>query len=196
MEGEKLQIKCPKCGLVITVLKQPGMEKKSLTCPACKVKSKLTEYHVVIPKAKPAQSDDTESTQYNLHTTKGSRTTGETTMYDDPYSGFRGMAMPGKLVDETTGAQYQLMTGTNTIGRKAAVPRATIQINTANHTMSRNHAIIQIKEFNNKLTHFISNSENKNHTYINGQLLDQGDRVVLQDGDLLKFGDFYMRFKL
>ena len=182
---EVLKIKCPKCGAILSVKNVPGIEDKNITCPVCKVRSAFSEYKTY--QVKPVDSD---ATRYDA---------ADETRYCDETQLTPSMPRTsdaGRLVDTITGANYPLALGMNTIGRRATSSEATVQILTADRHMSRNHAIIEVRQFpDGEVVHYLSTSANKNPTFVNGNQLAASDRIVLQSGDQIIFGSVKMRFE-
>lgn len=88
------------------------------------------------------------------------------------------------------GQKYPLGFGNNVIGRKATTSQATVQIVTDDRYMSRQHLAIQvIKASTDKVRVVVSNYHNKNASYVNGQLLNEGDQLVLTEGSIIKMGN-------
>lgn len=78
------------------------------------------------------------------------------------------------------------------VGRKAATSRASVQIDTTDGYMSREH--IQIDVDNGSFS--VMNARNLNDTYVNSQLIANGDVVVLQHGNVIKMGESSLRFEI
>ena len=88
------------------------------------------------------------------------------------------------------GQKYPLGFGNNVIGRKATTSQATVQIATDDRYMSRQHLAIQvIKASTDKVRVVVSNYHNKNASYVNGQLLNEGDQLILSEGSIIKMGN-------
>ena len=158
-----LKIKCPNCGAVLTVRNMEGIEAKRVTCPVCKMNHPFTEFKkptVAAPKDDKTDYSDTELP-----------------MADSASS-------IGRLQDVETGRVYPLRLGTNSIGRKADSSSATVQIETEDKKMSRQHITIEVKQLSNgTYKHTLSNAQNKNATLVNGTKLESNDKVVLNGGE-------------
>ena len=64
------------------------------------------------------------------------------------------------------------------------------EVVTDDRYMSRQHLAIQvIKASTNKVRVVVSNYHNKNASYVNGQLLNEGDQLVLTEGSIIKMGN-------
>ena len=172
--AETIDVMCP-CGTKLRVKRNAGIEKKNLTCPKCGQKRPFTEYQQPAPKpaapkpqvAAPPVSSAPRKPNF-----------GDTCL---PYNGLSALT---QLVDKATGIRYDLKVGVNIIGRKADSSHATIQIDTADKKLSREHFIITgkpVEPFGYKF--FISlHKQEVNPTKVNGQLIDFGDEIFLQNG--------------
>ena len=96
---------------------------------------------------------------------------------------------PGKLLYH--GQVLYLSKGVNTVGRKADSSRATLQIQTTDHFMSRMHAEIKFE----KGFHFFRPLTDKNETRINGHLVGMGDCMILQNGDTIRLANTDIQFQ-
>lgn len=194
-----IRIKCPSCSKVLRFQDAPNINAKTVTCPACGEKHIIGNCPRIIEKPKHAVSN--EETQYgpavrNVSSGEGTqyaassvRTSGEETqIYSAP------QAKPGYLVDDF-GKQYQLPIGINSIGRTASTSTATVQIKTDDRTMSRNHAIIEVRNVGGQNIYILKNGANKNPSYLNGALVGEGDQMILNNGDRIKLGSTELTFK-
>lgn len=166
---ETKRIKCPGCGVLLDVRNSQNETVKMITCPQCK-----SQLRVNFPQ-------NNGETQYvGSFPSNGD---------DTVYMGRQQAAVsPGYLV---YGAQsYPLQLGMNVVGRKASTSQATVQIATDDRYMSRQHLNIHVnKVTEEKVRVVVSNEHNKNATYVNGQLLDEGDQLVITDGSTIKMGN-------
>lgn len=195
-----IKIKCPTCGKVLALQDKPGINSKEFTCPACKEKHIVGNCQRVIVKPKPTIAS--EETQYG--STPNYATGGEETQYSPAVSHAKGkeetdiiptpIAKLGYIVDNL-GKQYSLSLGINTVGRKANSSSATIQIDVNDRYMSRNHAIIEVRNAGGQIIHILKNGANKNPSYLNDQLLADGDQMILNNGDRIKLGMTTLTFK-
>ena len=61
--------------------------------------------------------------------------------------------------------------------------------------MSRNHAKIEvIRLANGSAKHVLYNWQNKNQTYVGGDPIESGDRIILNNGMVIKFANIDIRF--
>ena len=179
MESELLRIKCPNCGAVLTIKKIAGLETKSIPCPVCKKASKYIDYKVPKQQSTPPNEND------------------DTTMGDETHIDHSKNQSIGKLQKIGTSHIYTLSLGINTIGRKAQTSNATVQIDTDDLTMSRSHSIIEVRKLKTGgYIHYFSNAQNKNATYINSGLIENGDRIILHGGEIIKMSNTTLKFIL
>lgn len=180
----EIKIKCPTCGKVLRLADAPNINQATFTCPICKDK------HVVgnCQRFVEAPSFSSEETQYGGNANRSNYGGEETQIASVPQG-------TGCLVD-STGRSYLLYQGVNTIGRQAQTSTATVQIMTDDHYMSRSHAVIEVHQANGKVIHLLKNGVNKNPSYLNGNLIADGDQLILNNGDRMKFGKTELTFKL
>lgn len=185
MDDQFIQIKCPFCGAVLKVKQQAGLEKASITCPVCKKKTPFSDYQNVINK-------DSEETEIpgGFKTNSNSE---DTTTYNE----FVNTTI-GCLV-EKSGKRWSLHPGVNTVGRKTQSNPQQVEIPISDYTgerkMSRNHAKIEVVRLaNGSAKHILYNWQNKNMTYVGGDPIESGDRIVLNNGTLIKFANIDVRF--
>lgn len=172
----KLKITCPNCRSVLSIEETPGIGDKMLSCPICRFRAKVSVYQQQALGNNRHVSDDEEPTQVNFDTMD--RTIG---------SLFLGAK------------EYSLHKGPNTIGRKAQTGHAEVQLcdihGEVDRYMSRQHAVITIKEGGSGLEHHLQPTNPKNPIKVNGQPLQNADVVVLQWGDKLTFGHTELIFE-
>ena len=182
----EIKIKCPTCGKVLRLNETPNINAASFTCPVCKEKHVVGNCQRYNPAPQPS-APSSEETQYG----------GASPMQsggDETRIGTAPQAKVGVLVD-AHGVTYQLAVGFNTIGRKASSSTASVQIATDDRTMSRNHAVIEVRNAGGQLLHILNNGANKNPSYLNNALVNQGDQLILNNGDRLKMGNTILTFK-
>lgn len=176
MAAEVKRIKCPNCGAVLDVRNSKNEAVKHITCPQCK--SGLN----VKFRDPAAEANPTIYPNQNNHPKDGGRaSTGDETKY-------KGLMKNAYLVVDGTG--YRLSEGANVVGRKAATSQASLQIDTPDHYMSRQHAQIELYRLpDGGLKAVITNYQNKNATTVNGMVLQDGDAIVLVNGYKIVMGD-------
>lgn len=167
---EKIKITCPNCRSTLSIANISGIGEKMLSCPVCRFRAKVSVYQQQTMSRGPQTTDDEEPTQVNF----------------------------GSMDDRTIGSlfmgskEFSLHKGQNTIGRKAQSGHAEVQLcdihGEVDRYMSRQHAVITIKEGGSGLEHHLQPANPKNPIKVNGQLLQGADVVVLQWGDKLTFG--------
>lgn len=189
---ETKNIKCPSCGVVLSVRNSKNEAVKLITCPQCKAKLSV--------KFRPQEPLEADTFLGNGQQQGGGETLygpsanqGETQLgggMDNGETHLRTQAGTAKAAClEVDGNIYRLREGVNTVGRKAASSQASVQIATADHYMSRQHArIVVTRQPDGRLKAVISNDRNKNISTIDGQDLLQGDAIVLCDGDRIVMG--------
>lgn len=172
----EIKVKCPKCGKILRLPDSPNINAASFTCPVCKAKSRVADCQRI------QDGSDAEATRY---TASGQRAD------ETQIAGVAQQSQIGRLVDHY-GRDYQLQVGSNTIGRKATTSTATVQIDTQDRTMSRSHAVIEVRGSG---MHILRNGANKNPSYLNGALISPSDQMVLNDGDRIKLGMTELTFR-
>lgn len=182
---QEITIKCSKCGKILRLLDKPGIENSVFACPVCNVKQRVGACQRVVLK----QSIASEETQYGFEQ--------NAPMTDSDETQIIGMSKPAALacLVDSYGRNYQLVMGTNTIGRKSPKSTASLQITTDDQYMSRNHAVIEVKSINGQMMYSLRNGANKNPSYLNGSQVEDGDQFILNDGDKIKMGLTEIIFK-
>lgn len=199
-EMSEIKIKCPTCGKILRLQDSPTINTASFTCPVCKEKHVVGNCQRFVEQPKPQQPAG-EETQYGpaisrmsggeetQYVGSGYSASGEETqIYSAPQSNV------GVLVD-SLGRTYKLRLGINTIGRKASTSSATVQIDTSDRTMSRSHAVIEVRNAGGQMMHILKNGANKNPSYHKGSLVGPSDQMILNNGDKVKFGCTELIFK-
>lgn len=184
----KIKVKCPSCGKVLILDDIPNIDKMSFTCPACKGKYLVGNCQRVVEKSQVTTGEETQIVGYN---NTSSRKATQIVGYNNKVS---AVAKAGTLVD-SFGRTYQLRFGINTIGRKANSSTATVQIDTSDRTMSRSHAVIEVRNAGGQAIHILKNGANKNPSYHKGSLIGPADQMILNNGDLVKFGNTELTYK-
>jgi len=170
-ETKKETIQCPSCGLVMAINFSPAVLQKTLVCPNCHTSRKVAEYLL-----------------YREPTTKNNE--GSTQVVRNV------LPKQAQLTDLSTGRSYSLQRGKNTLGRKAATSDATVQIETTDSFMSRNHIGIDVENQNGGIYCVLYNTRNRNKTLVNGNRVEEGDRIELQNGTIITLGNTQLKFTL
>lgn len=166
---EKIKIKCPNDGGILTVQKVIDIESKFVTCPTCKQRMKFTDFKVI---------QDSEE---------------ETTIL-----GMGKNMIIGKLTVKSTGQSYQLKMGKNVIGRKSPKSSADMQIDCPNNRMSREHLIVEVRKTPTEgFVHYARLFKGHvNATFVNDLELEEGDEVILKNKNIIKLPDVDVEFTL
>lgn len=172
------RIQCPACKVVLDVRNSANESEKTFTCPKCSsvLRVKFLEQ---------AEINNANTVIAGNKIDVG----GSTVLANSRQSNCR----PRLLCN---GKEYALAEGCNIIGRKASSSSATIQISTADMTMSRLHVKIYVTTFpdgSNKVV--ISNYKNKNETIVEGQKIGHSEEIRLMDGYQIKAGETVLTFK-
>lgn len=187
------RIKCPQCGVVLDVKNSQNESVKQITCPSCKATLQVKF---------PAQQEVMEARTYYVPSQKP--VTGEdgATQLAGGLNGTTQLVMPTDKAPqqarlEFEGHSYPLQDGENIIGRKGSTSKATVQIDTTDRYMSRQHGSITITTLpDGCIKAVFSNYQNKNLTTIDGQPIETGDAIRLTDGDSIQMGHTIATFKL
>lgn len=192
METIKKKIVCPSCGTVLVVGYFQGIESKSFNCPKCKVPHKYSEY---IPYTKP--QDENEAQIGDVERFRSANIELPVQTDETDLASVKQNATIGSLRLPGVSEPVQLKVGRNTIGREAKTSTASIQINDSTKTMSRSHYNIDVLVFGNTVRHLLSVVlDAKNDTKLNGVKLESTDKLVLNDGDIIRSGKVEVEFVL
>lgn len=193
------RIKCPKCNVVLDVKNTKEQQVVRLHCPNCRTLLQVTfppkEEPIEAPTfyARPKQPVDSGATQLGGYEDRGSRKGDvgcETQLGGEDANANRSSTSQKTATLVFEGRGYPLEEGRNVIGRQGSTSKATVQIPTQDHYMSRQHCIINITTLadgNKKAV--ISNFQNKNDTSINGHRIESGDAIILSDGNTITMGE-------
>jgi len=175
MTPQTINIKCPGCGVILTVTNSKNEDEKRFACPKCGKR-------IVVPFYKLNRKQEDGDTL--LDGKEGAQAT-QMSDADTLQSCFI----------TCNGKEYELLVGRNTIGRMATTSDADVQIDVEDRYMSREHAVMNVRRLpNGGLKVDITNHKNKNNTSVNGNLLQPGDAIVLHDGDVIRMGDTSLTF--
>ncbi len=196
----EIKIKCPTCGKVLRLQDAPNINAASFTCPVCEEKHVVGKCQRYVEQPKPMVSSGDETRYGGASARQGDD---ETRIGSQPQCGGSDETRIGSasspavgVLMDNLGRTYQLCSGINTIGRKAASSAASVQIATDDRTMSRSHAVIDVSHAGGKTIHILRNGANKNPSYLNGSLIGQQDQLILNNGDRIKMGNTEMTFKI
>jgi hypothetical protein len=189
------RIQCPNCKIILDVKNSKNEEVKQITCPSCQALLKVTFDLQQTPK-EPMEAHTFNATPKKLSAANG------ITQLTAGLSGNTQLTMPTEksnskvhlLFDDVC---YSLVEGQNIIGRKGNTSKATIQIATDDCFMSRQHCSITVTTLpNGNKKVVLSNYQNKNLTTVNGQVVENGDAIRLDDGYRIMMGHTTVTFKL
>ncbi len=204
-----MQIKriiCPKCKAVLDVTNSKNETLKQITCPSCK-----TILQVKFPPQQEApQQEPIEAHTYYAPSKRSMADSGATqlagvgaeTVLGDGLSGATQLYTPTQKTTATAkltfeGKEYPLSEGRNIVGRQGTTSKATVQIETADRYMSRQHCSITISTLpDGTKKAVLSNYQNKNLTSIDGQEIETGDEIRLTNGDRITMGHTTVVFKM
>jgi len=171
----EIRIKCPTCGARLTVIDSPANQGKSVKCPICKEKHPFSSFQVVTS----ATIDENDRTQIGV----GRNPKDATELPDRVLQKESGYLVDGNM------NEYPLKEGINLIGRRTfnSPSTANVAIETIDRGFSRRHLYVEVSTVHGGNTHYLAyNAENKNPTTINTIPIEQGDKILLHDGDVIK----------
>lgn len=176
-------VQCPSCGQVLEVHNTHNESIKKFICPKCKA--------LLQAKFSPQQEPLDAKTYLGPRRTSADIGIGVTKLVTP------NVKQNAKPILEYYGQQYSLEDGQNIVGRKCTTSKATIQIPTDDPYMSRQHCKITVNVLSNGTKKVgLRNFQNKNRTYIDGQLIEEKDEIFLTDGNKIKMGETIVTFKL
>ncbi len=177
-----IRIKCPFDGAILGVKNVPGIENKSVRCPACNNKYPFSAFKRVSPA---------------VNHGGGAAEREEGTLINDNLKG-EDFTL-GVLTVVGTDKQFTLNPGKNIIGRKGKKSSANFQIDTGEkRSMSREHLVVEVKKVPGKgYVHYLSLfKDHVNPTFIGKEPLLFGDCVILKEGDIIQLPDASLSFTL
>ena len=187
------RVKCPQCNAVLDVKNSKNEEVKQITCPSCQTwlqvrfapQQEPIEAHTFLETPQSPQSLDNGETQL------AAGMSGATQLnISESQTHTHAELLYG-------GVNYPLVEGRNIVGRKGNTSKATVQIETADRYMSRQHVAIEVTTLpNGTLKVLLSNYQNKNLTSVDGQPIETGDAIRLTDGNAITMGHTKVTFKL
>ena len=195
------RIICPKCKVVLDVKNSQNETVKHITCPSCKTVLQVKFQPQQEPlEAKTFYASPKQPSADSGKTQLGSA--GRDTILRGGVSGSTELQTPTQKDSVTAklscgGKNYPLQDGRNIVGRQATTSEATVQIDTVDRYMSRQHCIINVSTLpDGSKKAVLSNYLNKNSTTIDGQLIGKGDEIRLTDGNSITMGHTTVTFKL
>lgn len=173
-----LDIQCPNCSSILSVPQVPDMERKFVTCPACKQRSRFRDFKVVDKDVSDGGTQVGLPEELKLENT-----------------------VIGQIVDDQNpGHPYKLKEGSNVIGRQATTSKADMQFVApqGDNRISREHLLIEVSNVKGKgFVHNISLYKEKvNETSVNGSPLLYPEKITLKDGDKIQLPGKILRFEI
>lgn len=194
------RIKCPNCGVVLDVQNSKNESVKQITCPKCKSVLQVK----FPPQQEPMEAETYIAPKPNYSDDGATQLAGgygETQLTNGGYATTQLGLSPIKENTKAKllygGESYELEEGQNIVGRHGQTSKATVQINTADRYMSRQHCSIIVKTLpDGTKKAVLSNYQNKNLTTVDGQEIETGDEIRLSDGNNITMGHTTITFKL
>ena len=185
------RILCPKCGVVLDVKNSKNEEVKQITCPKCGCDLQV--------KFDPQQEPIEAPTYYAPK--NAANDNGATQLAGSAYGATQLVSSVPKKKQSARlmydGVSYELEEGKNIVGRKGYTSKATVQIATDDHYMSRQHCAINVTTLpDGTIKAVLSNYQNKNSTLVEGQEIETGDAIRLSDGNQIIMGHTTVIFKV
>ena len=183
-----IRVRCS-CGAVLQLKNAPNISEKSLTCPVCHQKRRFVEFQRVnaVPKPTPAPNN---ATIFSANQPAQTPIDNGTIFGPENKSG-----KIAHLLDQGSDATYPLKEGENVVGRKAQSSSASVQIDTVDKRMSREHLVITAEHtaagYSYSLRLF---KKDVNDTLLNGSPLSFGNEYQLSNGDRLQFNQCQLIF--
>lgn len=187
------RVKCPQCNVVLDVKNSENEEVKQISCPSCNTllqirfasQQKPIEAHTFL------EAPQNDSSSDSGETLLAAGASGATELVK---SDSQAHSHAELLFDAIS---YPLKEGQNIVGRKGNTSKATVQIDTADRYMSRQHIAIEVTKMpEGILKAVLSNYQNKNQTSVDGQPINGGDAIRLTDGNAITMGHTKVTFKL
>ena len=186
------RVQCPQCSVVLDVKNSKNETVKQIACPSCKT---------ILQIKFSTQQEPQEAKTYYAPPKKPAADSRETQLAAGTNEATQLASPKPDILHEVhlefEGHSYPLAEGQNIIGRKGNTSKATVQIDTTDRYMSRQHVSITITTLpDGNVKAVLSNYQNKNLTTIDGQEIETGDAIRLADGNCIKMGHTTVIFKL
>ena len=185
------RIQCPTCKVVLDVKNSKNEAEKQIVCPSCRTVLKVKF---------PPQQEPMEAKTY-IAPPKQPADNGATQLAVG-ISGATQLAADVPKQETTAtllfgGKTYPLEEGQNLVGRKANTSTATVQIETDDRYMSRQHCAVTVTTLPDGTKKVVlCNDQNKNATTIDGMSIEKGDQIRLTDGNRIMMGRTTVTFKI
>jgi uncharacterized membrane protein YhaH (DUF805 family) len=143
------------------------------------------------------ESSDNQIGEQHFHSEPHYADSRSTVRYEESHR--ETVAFPGRhqqqvALTDSYGRNYPLSIGENSIGRMDNASYASIQIPTDDLTMSRNHAVIIVNNYNGQLVCTIQHIKNA-PIYQNGYIVQPGCCATLNNGDVIRLGQTEFTFR-
>lgn len=170
-------VQCPFCKCILNVPNAKNAAERVIHCPKCHNTLKVS---FADPMAQPPQPG---ATVYGPQQGAG----GGPGATELPGS---APGLPKHPAILFQGRRYPLIEGANIIGRKATASPAHIQLPSTDVYLSRQHAVITVQYLPGGQPHVeFAVYKAKNATYVQNQLIVEGDRVALQNFMEIRMAD-------
>ena len=186
------RIQCPNCKVVLEVKNSKDEEEKQIKCKNCGTPLKVTFR---------AQQEPVEAHTYIAEPKKPSVDSGATQLSAGSFGATQLAAASHK--SETQAklmfglVSYPLKEGQNIVGRMGSTSKATVQIETTDRYMSRQHCCITVTKLpDGTIKAVLSNYQNKNLTTVDGEPIETGDQIRLTNFNKITMGMTTVTFKL
>lgn len=186
------RIQCPNCKVVLEVKNSKDEEVKQIKCKNCGTPLKVTFR---------AQQEPVEAHTYIAEPKKPSVDSGATQLSAGSFGANQLAAASHK--SETQAklmfglVSYPLKEGQNIVGRMGSTSKATVQIETTDRYMSRQHCCITVTKLpDGTIKAVLSNYQNKNLTTVDGEPIETGDQIRLTNFNKITMGMTTVTFKL
>lgn len=186
------RIQCPNCKVVLEVKNSKDEEVKQIKCKNCGTPLKVTFR---------AQQEPVEAHTYIAEPKKPSVDSGATQLSAGSFGATQLAAASHK--SETQAklmlglVSYPLKEGQNIVGRMGTTSKATVQIETTDRYMSRQHCCITVTKLpDGTIKAVLSNYQNKNLTTVDGEPVETGDQIRLTNFNKITMGMTTVTFKL
>ncbi|MBR1935740.1 MAG: FHA domain-containing protein [Muribaculaceae bacterium] len=210
---EKKTVRCPNCNTNLAVRNPKNEASKVITCPKCGKKLRVKFNPQPIDDALPANGGGNETIMPNMNKPQPAPgpapvappvpTPGPAAMANDtpaapspagpptpPPVPEKGIAL---VCNDVT---YPLKPGRNHVGRQSKTKQVEVPLKISDLTVSRDNSIIDVfQRADGSYQALISNSNNQNTTYINGEPIRGEDRYVLNNGDKIVMGQTQIEFR-
>lgn len=186
------RIQCPNCKVILDVKNSKDEEVKQIKCKNCGTPLKVT--------FRP-QQEPVEAHTYIAEPKKPSVDSGATQLSAGSFGATQLAAATHKLETQAKLmfglVSYPLKEGQNIVGRMGSTSKATVQIETTDRYMSRQHCCITVTKLpDGTIKAVLSNYQNKNLTTVDGEPIETGDQIRLTNFNKITMGMTTVTFKL